>query len=411
MFRVGVVATDASGTNGGSFTFQDELVRTLFNETNNSDINWVVITPPGGIVNQLGLTSTSIQSVELSLDARAHKFGLCRKWLASLTNSLLKGSHFKNRAQRRSEYFENQLSFLQLDMIWYLGPHPYTQEIPYALTVWDIQHRLQPWFPEVSSNGVWMLRELGTASFIQRATIIVTGNMVGAHQISSTYSIPMDRILVNALPAPSDAIIYKENPKSSEDIRKWREEVGAFILYPAQFWPHKNHKVLLEAISISVSDGDFMPKLVLTGSDKGNLDYMNALIKDLKIDNCVINLGFVSRQDLLYLYTEANALVFPSMFGPDNIPPLEAMAVGCPVLVSDDPGMREQLGSSAIYVSPTSPLDWANAIREVHREPKLRQTLVMAGIEKINACNSGEYIKTVRQRMLEFKQIRETWLR
>jgi glycosyltransferase involved in cell wall biosynthesis len=295
-------------------------------------------------------------------------------------------------------------------MIWYLGPHPYTQEIPYALTVWDIQHRLQPWFPEVSSNGMWVLRELSTTSFIQRATIIVTGNMVGVQQISSAYSIPMDRILVNALPVPSDAISYKGNPKSSEEIRNWREEVGDFVLYPAQFWPHKNHKVLLETISILVSNGDLIPKLVFTGSDKGNLDYINALIKDLKIENYVINLGFISRQDLLYLYTEANALVFPSMFGPDNIPPLEAMAVGCPVLVSDDPGMREQLGSAAIYVSPTSPLDWANAIREVHREPKLRETLVKAGIERVNDCTSAEYIETVRERILEFKKIRETWL-
>ena len=402
---------DASGENGGSFTFQDEIVRTLFNDTNESDIDWVVITPPGGIVNQLELTSASIQSVELSLHARNHKFGLIRKWLTSLTSSLLKGSHFKSRAQRRSEYFENQLGFLQLDMIWYLGPHPYTQEIPYALTVWDIQHRLQPWFPEVSSNGVWMLRELGTTSFIQRATIIVTGNIVGANQISSAYSIPTDRILVNALPVPSDAITYKENPKSSEDIRKWREEVGDFILYPAQFWPHKNHKVLLDAIAILVSDGDFMPKLVLTGSDKGNFDYINALVNDLEIDNYVINLGFISRQDLLYLYTEANALVFPSMFGPDNIPPLEAMAVACPVLVSDDPGMREQLGSAAIYLSPTNPVEWENAINDLQQNPKLRQALVMAGHERVNACNSVEYIETIRERILEFKKIRETWLR
>jgi len=254
-----------------------------------------------------------------------------------------------------------------------------------------------------------MLRELGTTSFIQRATIIVTGNMVGAKQISSAYSIPMDRVLVNALPVPSDSITYKENPESTEKIRKWREEVGDFILYPAQFWPHKNHKVLLEAIAILVSNGDFIPKLVLTGSDKGNLDYINALIKDLKLDNYVVNLGFISRQDLLYLYTEANALVFPSMFGPDNIPPLEAMAVGCPVLVSDDPGMREQLGSAAIYLSPTSPLEWVNAISDLQRNPQLRQTLVMAGIERVNDSNSDEYIERVRERILEFKQIRETW--
>jgi glycosyltransferase involved in cell wall biosynthesis len=353
---------ESTGTNGGSFTFQHEVVRTLFQRPTVLGIEWVVITPRDGVVGQLRRNSQSIQTVEISLRARDHKFGLARKWVVSHLKSLISGSHLKDKAQRRSEFFESKLSFLHLDMLWYLSPHPYTQEIPYALTVWDIQHRLQPWFPEVSHNGIWTQREIGTISHLQRSTLLITGNNVGATQISTIYSIPSERILVNSLPVPSDALEYRQNQSASETIYSWREGIRNFILYPAQFWAHKNHKVLLEAMAHLAATSDNVPKLVFTGSDKGNLDYIRDLVSRLQVDEYVINLGFVTRQDLLYLYSEATALVFPSMFGPDNIPPLEAMAIGCPVLVADDPGMREQLGSAAMHLSPTDPLEWASAV-------------------------------------------------
>jgi glycosyltransferase involved in cell wall biosynthesis len=275
--------------------------------------------------------------------------------------------------------------------------------------VWDIQHRLQPWFPEVSKNGNWMQRELGTAYQFQRSSLIITGNNVGATEIALAYSVPRERILVNALPAPSDALEYNLSPNASEAIRIFREGIGEFVLYPAQFWPHKNHKVLLDAIAHISLNSRNVPKLVLTGSDKGNLDYIQKKIEDLQIEEHVINLGFVDRTDLLYLYSQATALVFPSMFGPDNIPPLEAMGIGCPVIVADDPGMREQLGTAAIHLSPTDPVSWANTISTLCLDGKLRETLIFRGKVRTQICTTETYVEKVQRRLIEFKRIRETW--
>jgi len=400
---------EATGSNGGSFTFQHEIVRTLFEQATVPGIEWVVITPRDGVVNQLRLASQSVQSVEISLRPRDHKFGLAQNWFSSHLKSLVSGSPFKDKAQRRSEFFEKKLRFLHLAMLWFLSPHPYTQELPYALTVWDIQHRLQPWFPEVSNNGVWMQRELLTISHLQRATLLITGNNVGAMQISSAYSISLDRILVNSLPVPSDAVEYRHNQNASETIRSWRDGIGQFILYPAQFWAHKNHKVLLDAIAQLAASSEKVPKLVFTGSNKGNLEYIQDLTHQLKIDGYVINLGFVDRTDLLYLYSEASALVFPSMFGPDNIPPLEAMAIGCPVLVASDLGIREQLGSAAMHLSPTDPLEWADAITSLCQDFGLRKTMITQGKIKVKDCTTEGYINTVQARFLSFKKVRQTW--
>lgn len=409
MYRVGIVAMEAIDTSGGAFTFQHEVVRTLFQQPPSPGVEWVVITPPDGIVTQLHLNSNSIESVEMTLSARDHKIGLALHLIKSHAKSIVSGDRFKGETQRRSEYFEGKLQHLNLDMVWYLGPYPATQEIPYVLTVWDIQHRLQPWFPEVSSNGIWTQRELVAAPHVQRSTLIMVGNDVGARQLASTYSIPPDRIKINPLPVPTDAIEFHANPAPRPSIESFCGEIGEFILYPAQFWAHKNHKVLLDALALLKAANSNVPKLVLTGSDKGNLVYVNSLISELKISEHVINLGFVNRVDLLYLYSKAIALVFPSMFGPDNIPPLEAMALNCPVLVTDDSGMREQLGSAAIYLQPTDALAWAKAIEALMTDPSSRETLVSKGRDRIRNCTTDKYVQTTQSHILEFKKIRETW--
>jgi len=331
------------------------------------------------------------------------------KWFKSHLKSLVSGSRFRDKSERRSEFFAEKLRFLDLHVLWYLSPFPVTREIPYVLTVWDIQHRLQPWFPEVSSNGIWMQREIGTASQYQRSTFIITGNKVGAAQLEFAYSIPNERILINSLPVPTDAVRYWENTKVTEAIVLWRKGIGNFVLYPAQFWAHKNHKVLLEALFHIKATSDDIPTLIFTGNDKGNFDYVASLIENLGLSKHVINLGFVSRSDLLYLYSEATLLAFPSLFGPDNIPPLEAMAIGCPVLVADDQGMREQLGAAALHLSPTDPLEWSKAIITLTQDAELRATMVNLGKKRIERYKTDQYIDKVQNRLLDFKKIRETW--
>ena len=62
----------------------------------------------------------------------------------------------------------------------------------------------------------------------------------------------------------------------------------------------------------------------------------------------------MKRPELIALYRHALALTFVSYFGPDNLPPLEAFALGCPVITSAIEGVDEQLGNAALYVNPDS---------------------------------------------------------
>jgi glycosyltransferase involved in cell wall biosynthesis len=76
------------------------------------------------------------------------------------------------------------------------------------------------------------------------------------------------------------------------------------------------------------------------------------MISENDLTGSIIDLGFISIEELKWLYLHSLGLIMPTCLGPTNMPPLEALALGCPVAVSDIPGHHEQLGENAIYFNP-----------------------------------------------------------
>ena len=105
-------------------------------------------------------------------------------------------------------------------------------------------------------------------------------------------------------------------------------------------------------------------KFIFTGSDKGNLDYTKRLVTTFGLDYLIEFKGFISRSGLNELYQTSNACVFPSLIGPDNLPPLEALTYGCKALVADIPGARDQFSNFAVYFDPYNSQDLAKLIHK-----------------------------------------------
>jgi len=111
-------------------------------------------------------------------------------------------------------------------------------------------------------------------------------------------------------------------------------DTSPFFLYPAQFWPHKRHVLLLEAFRI-VCNQNSDCKLIFTGGDKGNLNHVMDVAKSLDIASRVEFRGFVTASELAGLMKDAHCVVFPSQLGPSNLPPLEAAMLGTRSLISN----------------------------------------------------------------------------
>src|SRR5258708_37871532 len=123
-------------------------------------------------------------------------------------------------------------------------------------------------------------------------------------------------------------------------------------------------------------------QLILTGSNRGNFPFLTHKIAQLGLQKQVILAGFVSQPDLVALYQKAIALVYPSFFGPENFPPMEAFALGCPVIAAQIPGAKEQMGDAAILLDPTNPKLWCQPVMRLRRDATLRQRRLTKGKER-----------------------------
>jgi glycosyltransferase involved in cell wall biosynthesis len=130
-----------------------------------------------------------------------------------------------------------------------------------------------------------------------------------------------------------------------------------FVLYPARRWPHKNHARLFEAFALVRREQPEL-RLVLTGGG----DFSDA-------PDGVDVRGHISTAELTSLMQRASALVFPSLYEGFGMPPLEAMACGCPVASSNAASLPEVTAGAAALFDPHDPKAIAAAILEVVGDP------------------------------------------
>lgn len=181
---------------------------------------------------------------------------------------------------------------------------------------------------------------------------------------------------------------------------------GDFVFYPAQFWSHKNHLLLIKTAA-RLKEMSAPISVALVGSDKGNRAHVEAEAKRLGVE--VHFLGFVSRPELVYLYKNALALAYASLCGPENLPPLEAMALGCPVIAADTLGAREQLGEAAHLLPGFDPDAWAEALSDWKKDPRQRASLIERGRERALSYTGEHFLRDLEAIFSEFAEYRALW--
>ena len=300
-----------------------------------------------------------------------------------------------DRAQQR-----RWLAGLGLDALLFAAPDPRSVEIalPFVMPVHDLQHRLQPEFPEVSEGGEFERREYLYRNAARTARALLVDSETGKEDLLELYAdegIEKDRIFVLPfLPPPRPPLPEHGRADLVSNLP------DRFLFYPAQFWPHKNHRRLVEALALLKEEG-LEVSLVLTGSTSGKLrkrTFQEAMTRaaELGVVHQISCLGYVDDSDMSVLYDRALALVFPTFFGPTNIPIIEAWTVGCPVVTSDIRGVREQVGDAGLLVSPESVEAIAEGIHSVWSDPSLRKRLVDRGLQKVNGYTSADYRSRLR---------------
>jgi glycosyltransferase involved in cell wall biosynthesis len=270
-----------------------------------------------------------------------------------------------------------------LDLAYFPAPAFVAIDIPFIMALWDAGHRTIPEFPEVrAARDSWAQREALGRQVLPRASAVIVGNRTGAEEAIALFGLRPERVIPLPFPNPDFSGVVSARPA-------WLPSVPYF-LYPAQLWPHKNHHTLLRALA-ALQTKSVVADLVFVGADKDNAEYLRAAARELGVASRVHFGGFVSRGELRALYENAVALVFPSLLGPNNLPPQEAAVLGCPVVLSDLPGHREQLGPGALYAAPLAADAWADAMQQLLSDPGRRTALVQAARTAVAGCTAEHY--------------------
>jgi glycosyltransferase involved in cell wall biosynthesis len=199
---------------------------------------------------------------------------------------------------------------------------------------------------------------------IRKVRAVITVSQFSKERIVGLTGVEPER--VHVIRNGVDRRFRPADPKGIEQVETDYELTRPYILFVGSLEPRKNLRVLLEAWQLGGFDGATLAVVGASGHVFPNLRFDS-------VPPGVCLLGSVEDDVLPALYAGAAGFVYPSIYEGFGMPPLEAMACGCPVAVSDIPVHREICGETARYFDPfnaedlSRQLDWLLRLQSVSR--------------------------------------------
>lgn len=154
-----------------------------------------------------------------------------------------------------------------------------------------------------------------------------------------------------------------------------------YLLYPANFWPHKNHARLIDAFAQYTQENMTNVKLVCTGSPNTYQCQLVDTCKKKSLENIIFP-GYLEDSALNTLMKYSRGVIFPSLYEGFGLPVIEAMAMSIPVACSTAGSLPEVADDGALFFDPNSSIDIAHAIGQLITNDDLRKALIEKGLSR-----------------------------
>jgi glycosyltransferase involved in cell wall biosynthesis len=361
--KIGVVLDeDYAPTAGGGYSYYDKLINLIDRYEFNEQIEIAFLDFSGNIKIKYNKQLIPIRSNILNSKTK-YKF-----LNYTTTKTAIRNTHQGKKIRDilsgiYTNDIENILKKNAIDLLYYCKPSENKLNYPYIATHWDIGHKSMFAFPEVAMNNTFNHREESFKE-LHKAFAIFAESEASVKELEQYEGINSDRIFVLPL-FPGDVTnLSITDSRQKEILNLWNIKKSEYFFYPAQFWSHKNHYAIIKSLP-AVLKKHPNTKVIFTGSDKGNLAYIQELTKRHNLQHALIFAGFVETEEIYTFYKNAISLVMPTFLGPTNMPLLEANQLGCPVLCSDIKGHIQLMGDKAIYFNPRNFDELAEKMNEL----------------------------------------------
>jgi len=265
-----------------------------------------------------------------------------------------------------------------------------------VVTVHDLSFHLHPeWHPADRIDYF-------SKRFVKRldsADIVTVDSEFTRDELLDLTDIDPERVRVVHLGYDKD--VFRK--RDEEEVARFRAEKNLperFVLFVGSIEPRKNINRLLEAYALLPADVRRDNKLVLAGFRGWRNEATMELVRRMAHD--VTFLGYLDVDHLALAYNAATVFAYPSLYEGFGLPPLEALACGCPVLASDIPPLREVCAHSAHFVPAEEPEAIAAALGNLLEDNQLRRTLSGDGLARAEAFG---WDKTARDMLAVFREL------
>ena len=294
----------------------------------------------------------------------------------------------------------SMLETMSADLLFcpFTAPFFYDPSIPVISVIYDLQYAQYPAFfsnAEVEERDRSFHKAVRVANMLVCISEFVRGTVIARSGINADRVVAVPIRLQNRLEAPASVQI--------EAVQmRWGLRPGRYLVYPANFWKHKNHELLLTAFGMycAAQPGSDL-KLVLTGAPGARAEELRQASVIMGLGERVVFAGHLSDSDFAGLLKGCLALIFPSLYEGFGMPVLEAMAMGKPVLCSNVTSLPEVAGDAAVQFDPRVPSEIVAAIRRVDGDPELARILGEKGRLRASALGgpremAAEYLGLFR---------------
>jgi glycosyltransferase involved in cell wall biosynthesis len=397
------VLLDSDSTGGG---INHQYLSSAINIKNLKlkNVEFEFITLNNSLKNELIKNNINYSKFEWHKSAERH-YKLSK---SNIINLLLQKLNFKNP-------FIKFLEKKKIDLIFFLGPTNYINycgNINFISNVYDLNHIFFNYFPEYRSNDIIEETNHLIKRITNRSFCILANTEKTKQELITLFNCPEDKIKIYPydpyLPKLFNKIKKNTNFENLLDKINIKENCH-YYFYPAQFWPHKNHKYLIDAASILKNEKKINFKIILCGYDKKNLNYVNSEINANKLEENFIIFNYLENEEVIALYLKAAALIMPTYVGRSSLPLYEAFFFKVPIFYSK--GILDQkLENLVTSFDLNNPRDlsdklYHHSINKINSEEKVKNAYKYY----IDNLNDNLRISTLTKLIEDYEYFQNRW--